>query len=968
MYNNFKIHTNIIGVLNMKIFFNYILSTSLLLVSLNTEVHAQDDFSDDSEVAKQDQLITISGTVSNDNGVPLAGANIVVDGTDSGSASDEDGNYQIENVEVGSSITASMIGYENQTVFADDSEINFSLSMLAVQMSELEVLASRAGDKTAVAYTNINKEDIALRLGSQDIPLALNTVPSVYATNQGGGAGDARINVRGFNQRNVAVMINGIPVNDMENGWVYWSNWDGVADATTSIQLQKGLSAQNLATPSIGGSMNVITDAAAQERGGSFKQEVGAWGFLKSTLSYQSGLIMDNKLALSGTVVKKTGEGYTYGTWTDAYAYYLGASYMLNDQHKFQFYALGAPQRHGQNLYKGNIAAYDSKFAGELEDYLIDPSEVTESGRDFNGTASAVSSEAAALLGDQQFEMYTEYKGKRHEDNLINERENFFHKPQVALNHYWTINDKMNLNSSVYWSGGMGGGTGTYGSLEWNYSSKQRTVDYDATILENDSLGASSGILRNSNNRQTTVGILTKLDYDFSSNLKTQVGIDARTAKIYHVKTIRDLLGGDYFTTSDSDFGVDNGSGGLGDPIDYNYTNYVNWLGLFAQAEYNVDKFTGFLMGGLTTVKYSHWNHFIDASNSNYSYANSKDASDASWVEGLGDREGGHENDLWLEADPITTSQIKGGLLYELGDILSFFDAIPVVGKTAENTDVWVNFGLIDKAPVFDQVIQDWDGKMSTNPANEKFMAFEFGINSNSNDGTMAAKFNLYSTTWSDRITTRTVVNLDGDDDIVYLTGINQNHTGIEFEFSAQINEMFRLDMGAGFGNWLYTEDASGTYRDSDGSDASYSYALKDLKVGDMPQASLALGLTASPIDDSKIQLLYRHYALHYSDWDPTSREYSGDDTPDNTQSWKSPAYGILDLNASYKVPFEFSGVKPEIFLNVRNILDAVYVQDATDNSRFNAEPFRVNSHSANSAEVYLGLPTSFNLGLKINF
>ena len=122
-----------------------------------------------------------------------------------------------------------------------------------------------AGEKTAVAYTDVTKEEIALRLGSQDIPLAMNLVPSVYATNQGGGAGDARINVRGFNQRNVAVMINGIPVNDMENGWVYWSNWDGVADVTSSIQMQKGLSAQNLATPSIGGSMNIVTDAAALE-------------------------------------------------------------------------------------------------------------------------------------------------------------------------------------------------------------------------------------------------------------------------------------------------------------------------------------------------------------------------------------------------------------------------------------------------------------------------------------------------------------------------------------------------------------------------------------------------------------------------------------------------------------------------------------------------------------------------------
>ena len=168
--------------------------------------------------------------------------------------------------------------------------LNFELTPSAVEMSELEVLASRAGEKTAVAYTDVTKDEIALRLGSQDIPLAMNLVPSVYATNQGGGAGDARINVRGFNQRNVAVMINGIPVNDMENGWVYWSNWDGVADATSSIQMQKGLSAQNLATPSIGGSMNIVTDAAALERGGSFKQEVGAWGFLKSTLSYNTGL------------------------------------------------------------------------------------------------------------------------------------------------------------------------------------------------------------------------------------------------------------------------------------------------------------------------------------------------------------------------------------------------------------------------------------------------------------------------------------------------------------------------------------------------------------------------------------------------------------------------------------------------------------------------------------------------------
>ena len=943
----------------------------VLILSLHFSINfsfSQDDFSDElSEDAVQ--VLTISGSVIDaSTGKAVAGANVVVDDTDLGAAADEDGKFTIEGVQSGSGVTASAIGYEDLTLYADQAEINFELPSSAVEMSELEVLASRAGLKTAVAYTDVTKDEIALRLGSQDIPLAMNLVPSVYATNQGGGAGDARINVRGFNQRNVAIMINGIPVNDMENGWVYWSNWDGVADATSSIQMQKGLSAQNLATPSIGGSMNIITDAAALERGGSFKQEVGAWGFLKSTLSYNSGLIMDDKLALSGTVVRKTGDGYYTGTWTDAWAYFFGATYNLNSQHRFQFYALGAPQRHGQNLYRLNIASLDRKFAESLDDYNADISEIPECGRDCSGTGSTVSDEAAALLGDQQWQMYTEYTGKRHEDNLINERENFFHKPQVALNHYFNINDKMNLISSAYWSGGMGGGTGTYGSLEWDYSNVQRVVNYDATIFENDSLGASSGILRNSNNRQTTLGLLSKLNYDVSPDLRAQVGIDYRSARIYHVKTIRDLLGGDYYMTSDSEFASDNGQGGLGDPIDYNFTNYVNWLGLFGQVEYSMNALKTFAMAGMTTVKYTHWNHFKDANNYDYSYVQAKDASDLDFVEGLGDATGGHANDLYIEADPITTFQVKGGVLYELGNVLSFMNVIPIVGKVYDDTDVWFNFGLIDKAPIFDQVIQDWDAKMATDPKNEKFTAFEFGLNARSNDGLLAGKLNVYNTSWNDRIATKYVQNEDGDDDIIYLTGINQNHFGIETEFAAQINDMFRLDVGMSYGKWEFTDDATGTYRDSDGSDATYNYALKDLPTGDMPQTSVNLGLSASPVVGSAIQITYRYYDRFYSDWSATSREFSDGDSPDRKYPWRAPSYGIVDLNASYDLPVEYNGITASVVLNVRNLLDEVYIQDATDNSRYNAVPFRVNSHTANAAEVYLGMPTSYNLGLKVNF
>ena len=91
--------------------------------------------------------------------------------------------------------------------------------------------------------------------------------------------------------------------------------------------------------------------------GGKFKQEVGEGGFLKSTINYNSGLIND-KLRISGTIVRKTGDGFIDGTWTDErWGYYLGTSYIINDDQRVELY-VGVLQRHGQNLYKQNIATY----------------------------------------------------------------------------------------------------------------------------------------------------------------------------------------------------------------------------------------------------------------------------------------------------------------------------------------------------------------------------------------------------------------------------------------------------------------------------------------------------------------------------------------------------------------------------------------------------------------------------------
>ena len=878
---------------------------------------------------------------------PLVGANVVIEGTQNGGVTDDKGKFIIETGSGTFDITASYIGYitQTKTVSVGDivASVSFDLETDVVAMSALEVLASRADEKTPVAYTTVTKEEMEIRLGSQDIPMSLNMTPSVYATGQGGGAGDARINVRGFNQRNVAVMINGVPQNDMENGWVYWSNWDGVGDATSSIQMQRGLSAVNLATPSIGGTMNIITDPAALEKGGKFKQETGSAGFLKTTLNYNSGLIAD-KLALSGTIVRKTGDGLIDGTWTDAWAYYVGASYAVSDEQRFELYAIGAPQRHGQNLYKQNIATYSQELAGSIDGYndsaYVEGEKFeTQSGRFFNQNWAPVD---PSYKGQQYWYMYGARTTDRYSPNLLNERENFFHKPLVNLNHFYDVNDQVRLSSILYWSGGSGGGTGTYGSVSrvpavegspW-YASSPWTWDWNAEIAQNsdnvdtewsETENRSTGILRNSINRQNTYGLISKLNYDVNDDLEVQVGIDWRTAGIEHAREVRDLLGGDYYVDYADDNFADGKKVGLGDIIAYHNNTTVDWFGAFVQGKYDIQKFNLYGMGGVSTIGYSYDDHFaVDFKK--------------------------------VEAPSITTFQVKGGGVFNLDDRLSAF----------------ANLGYVQKPPILDNVI-DYDGNVSSNPDNEKFTSMEVGGSYRS--GLVAVKGSYYNTQWKDRNLTKSVTTGQGDSgdtDIIYLTGVNQSHTGVEVEAKVALHDMVDVDFAFSKGNWFFDGDAKGDYTEMEYNEdnqiigqtsTEYEYALNNLKVGDMPQTAYVGGLTLKPIKGLNIQGLLKVYDDNYADWSPDAREVDGE--ADRAQVWKAPGYSKLDLHLSYKLP-EIAGLNMTLHGHIFNALDDVYVQDATDNSKYNGYGEKL--HLAHNAEVFLGTPRYYNLGLTVNF
>jgi len=388
------------------------------------------------------------------------------------------------------------------------------------------------------------------------------------------------------------------------------------------------------------------------------------------------------------------------------------------------------------------------------------------------------------------------------------------------------------------------------------------------------------------------------------------------------------LMGGDYYLDFADDNASDGKKVGLGDIIAYHNETTVDWLGTFVQGAYTADKLSAYGMVGLSKIAYTYQDHFTVA-------------------------------DEKITADPISTLQWKGGAMYDVTDDVS----------------VYGNFGIVEKPPIMDNVIY-FDGTVASDPSNEKFISSEAGVNYSA--GNYAVKVSAYNTDWQDRNLTKSVTSgqgSSGDTDVIFLSGINQNHKGVEVEASIKPHKQIQFDAVVSLGTWKFDGDADGNYQEDEFNEQGqvvgqkttpYTYALDGLFVGDQPQSSFVLKTTVDPIPGLKLQAVYRSYSENYADWSPGAREYNGSDADaDREQVWKAPGYSKIDVHGSYKLP-SIGGYDLTAFGHIFNVTDATYIQDAVDHSQYNS--YGSKTHAAHNAEVFLGTPRVFNVGIAVNF
>ena len=483
-----------------------------------------------------------------------------------------DGTFVLKTAKAGDKIKVSFVGYKDVEVVAKD-DVTIELASTSIGLKEVVLLSSYGIDrKTPAAISSVTTKYAAENLGSQELPELLKVTPSAFITKSGGGLGDSRINIRGFDQKNVAVLINGVPVNDMESGWVYFSNWAGIGDALKQMQVQRGLGASKLAIQSVGGTMNIITKTTDAEKGASFQQSLTDYGQSKSVLSLSTGNTKRGAFSFVGSTTQ--GNGYIQGTYSKAYSYFLSYAKDLGKSHKIQIIALGAPQEHGQRSSR------------------LTPAEYAKYGVKYNKDLYVVNGE------------------------LKNININYYHKPIFSFNDYWTLSDKTSITTSIYASIGHGGGSGAIGSYASTIvrdADGHLLFDPQVTINAASTTGTKYGI-RNSINNHTWYGALSTLNHKLSNTLDLTFGLDARSYKGTHFREMRDLIGGSYYkdifntkVTVDpnaSDYIDIRKITPTNNRIAYDNDGLVKYGGTFGQLEYSKDKLSAFIQGAISQTQY----------------------------------------------------------------------------------------------------------------------------------------------------------------------------------------------------------------------------------------------------------------------------------------------------------------------------------------------------------------------------
>ncbi len=248
-------------------------------------------------VSSQGQNSSLSGTVLDENDVPIPGVNIMLNGI-KGTLTDFNGYYEFKDLQPGSyNMVASFLGYEDQTEVIDlksgqSLELNFALETSNENLQEIEITGRRARTyKNAIAFSGTKTATPV-----KEIPQAISYVTKeVFADRQAYRVNDVVQNVSGINQfsyyndyvirgfRSQQELINGLRVINLFGPQTILANLE-------RVEVIKGPASAMFGNASPGGTLNRVTKKPLAVDRKAINFTTGSFNTLRSTLDFTGPL------------------------------------------------------------------------------------------------------------------------------------------------------------------------------------------------------------------------------------------------------------------------------------------------------------------------------------------------------------------------------------------------------------------------------------------------------------------------------------------------------------------------------------------------------------------------------------------------------------------------------------------------------------------------------------------------------
>jgi len=495
------------------------------------------------------------------------------------------------------------------------------VNLKSEQVNDLGVIELKADIQEEV------KQEIVLQLSenelnsdesraSQNVSGSLSSKGDVYTAQTSFSFSPMRFRTRGYDQDFESTYINGVHFNGLERESFNYSSLGGLNDAMRNQEEVNGLEANSFSYGNLGSATNINTKASTYAIGTKASLAYTNRAYkLRGAVTHATGLMSNGWAFAASAVVRWADKGIVDGTFYNSAGYFLSAEKVLNKHHSFSLVTFGAPTQRAQQ--------------------------------------AAVTQETFDLVKSIYYNPYWGYQdGKVRNSRVVKSFD-----PTVILSHDFKINEKQRLRTGVafHYSLYSNSALGFYNAPDpspnyyrylpsfqtdqsikdqitemWQTDSNVSQIDWAALYQANyrnnvvDANGSAKYVIERRHNNLMETTLNSTYVNQLSKELKLTAGIEGKTSKGMHYKTMDDLLGGkqwidiDQFSERDfptnpniiqNDIRNPNAVIRTGDIFGYNYDMNILHGSAFLQNEWVLPQLDIFYAGKVTYTQFSRFGY-----------------------------------------------------------------------------------------------------------------------------------------------------------------------------------------------------------------------------------------------------------------------------------------------------------------------------------------------------------------------